>query len=118
MMGKKQIIEKIKDLLEERDTTNYHLINQFFNLLFWKDYSDGHVNVGDRSNILEEIKKATIEKDYGEGNEYNLDTKKILPFINKIRNQIGLKELTTELNDCLMEMTTEVKKEIIMKRLE
>ncbi len=118
MIGRKKIKEEIEDLLEEMDMNNYKLINQFFNLLFWKDYGEGHVDEKDKSNILLEINKATIEKDYGSGNEYDLDTKKILPFINKIRNQLGLKELTTELGDCLMEMTIEVKKEIIMKKLE
>ncbi len=111
-------VEKIGEILEQTEGKNRRLLDEFFNLLFWKDYQDGHVCVEDRMEISTEIEEATINKYYdGDDNSY-LHTKKILPFINKIRKQIGLKELTTELGDCLMEMTTEIKKEIIMKRLE
>ena len=117
MINKKEIVEKVEELLEEQDINNQFLMEQFFNLLFWKDYKEGHVHPKDKDNIFLEITKATRETNYDGEKSYRLDTKEILPFINKIRKQIGLKELTEELG-CLMEMTTEVKKEIMMKRLE
>lgn len=91
------------------------LMENFLNILFWRDYTDGHIKCGDRSNIFEEIKKATIKR-----SGYKLlDMNKILPFVNKLRKQIGLKELTIKLhNGTLMEMTPEVRKELILKELE
>jgi len=50
------------------------------------------------------------------GKKFNIFVK-TLPFINKLRKQIGLKELTTKLNHCLMEITPEVRKELILKKL-
>ena len=47
-----------------------------------------------------------------------LDTKNILPFINKIRKQIGLPELTDKLDNILMEINDEVRKRLILKGLE
>ena len=117
MINRKEIVERVEDLLEEADTNNRVLMQQFFNLLFWKDYQENHVNEKDKGNIFLEIVEATRETNYDGEKNYHLDTKKIFPFINKIREQIGLKELTEELG-CLMEMTTEVKKEMMLKRLE
>lgn len=108
-MKRKKIIDEIEDLIKERDLQNHYLMNAFFNLLFWKNYSEGYVNVNDKHSILTKISEAT------DGD--SLNTKKILPFVNKIRTQIGLKELTAELDGCLMEITPEVTKRLILKNL-
>jgi len=104
----KELKEEISDLLEEKKMEENNSINSFFNLLFWKNYEKGYVECYDE--ILTEIKEATTNG--------NLDTKKILPFVNKIRKQIGLKELTAELDDILYEITPEITKRLILKRLE
>ena len=108
-----EVKEKINELIEDINYNSKHLISEFLNLLFWKDYSEGHINSGDRLSIFSEIEKATKT-----GNDYFLDTNKILPFINKLREQIGLTELTTKMGNCLMELTDEVRKELIVKELE
>ncbi len=117
-MDKNKIIEGVKDLLDEGQQDDRILMDGFFNLLFWRDYKDGHVKCGDRGRIFEEIKKATKTDFYGEDRSVHLDVDKILPFINKLRVQLGLLELCSTLifND-LVEMTPEVKKELILKEL-
>lgn len=104
-----ELKEKISDLLEERKRLERSVINNFFNILFWKNYNEGYIDVKDRHSILDEIEKAT--------NGDFLNAKKILPFVNKIRKQIGLKELTAELDGCLMEITDEVRKRLILQGL-
>ena len=109
---KENIKEKINDLIEEKETSERALINNFFDILFWKNYSEGYVNFQDKRDIFKEIKNAEIKDNF-------LDTKKILPFVNKIRKQIGLKELTAELNEgYLQEITPEVMKKLIVRGLE
>lgn len=98
-------LEKIQEAIESERATSRQLINCFFNLLFWKNHGEGYVNVNDKGKIIDEIKNST-------------DTEKILPFVNKIRKQIGLPELTIKLNNILMEMTDEVRKRLILKGLE
>jgi len=94
------------------------LLDDFLNLLFWKNYTEGYVDIKDRDNIFKEIRKATKTNDYGDGEYDSLDTNKILPFINKIRKQIGLKELTNKLMvGTLIEVDDEVRKELILKEL-
>lgn len=110
--------EKISDLIDNHATDERCLFNEFLNILFWKDYKEGHIDVKDKDSIFGKIKEATKEHGTDCETYYSLDTKKILPFINKIRKQIGLKELTLELHhNCLMEMTEEVKKELMLKKL-
>jgi len=105
--------QKITELIEDIEFENIKLMNEFFNLLFWKDYSKGHINIEDKVIIWKEINNAKTNKEF-----IGLDTKKILPFVNKIRKQIGLKELTNELyNGTLLEITDEVRKELILKKL-
>jgi len=106
-----ELKEKISDLIEDEKMKDWTSIGSFFNLLFWKNYTEGYVDVKDKNSILTEIKNATINGD--------LDTEEILPFVNKIRKQIGLKELTTKLeNGWLAEITDKVRKELIIKALE
>ena len=105
-----KLINEIEELIEDNEMKNYSLMNSFFNILFWKNHSEGYLNINDKQNILKEIEKATK-------GEY-LDTEKILPSINKIRKQIGLKELTLKLNNTLIEITPEVEKLLILKELE
>jgi len=107
-----ELKETINELIDGYEMNYRMLINKFFDILFWKNFSGGYLNVEDKGSILEEIEKA--KRKY---HEYTLDTEKILPFINKIRKQIGLPELTLELNNSLMEITEEVRKELILRRL-
>ena len=106
--------EAINELIDDYNIGYKILINDFFNLLFWKDFHSGHVDIEDKHRILEEIGKA--KKRYHEDN-FTLDTEKILPFINKIRKQIGLPELTLEIDNMLMEIDDSVRKELILRRL-
>ena len=115
-----KIIEKVRDELEQAQRDERYLMGEFFNLLFWKDYGGGHVVFKDEENIFEEIKKATKETNYDGEESVRLDTNKILPFINKIRKQLGMFELSNTLfgGGTLMERTPEVTKELILKGLE
>ena len=115
-----KIIQKVKDELEKENQNDRYLIGEFFNLLFWKDYGSGHVDVKDKGNIFKEIEEAT-KTYHDEGDEsVRLDLEKILPFINKIRKQIGLMELSNTLfgGGTLMERTPEVDKHLILQELE
>ncbi len=119
-MDKEGIIEGVKDLLDKGQQDDRALMEQFFNLLFWRDYKDGYVNIKDKDNIFVKIKETGEIKHYGD-DEYtiNLNTDKILPFINKIRKQIGLLELDNTLYaGTLIERTPEVEKKLILKELE
>ena len=107
-------LEKIREAIENERVSSRQLINHFFDILFWKDYSKGYVKTTDKSIIVDEIEKSTSA--FPDVNL--LDTKKILPFINKIRKQIGLPELTTKLNNSLQEIDEEVRKKLILKGLE
>ena len=118
-MDKDKIIEGVKELLDKGQQNDRMLMEEFFNLLFWKDYKGGHLDLKDKSNIFAEIKKATEIRDYGDGEYPTLVMEEILPFINKIRKQIGLLELTNSLySGTLMERTPEVEKELILEELE
>lgn len=104
-------------MVEFKDTKQK--MDGFLNLLFWRDYKDGHISCKDRSCIFEKIKEATTHNYYEDEESVSLDTKKILPFINKIRKQIGLLELTNSLySGTLLERTPEVERELILKELE
>lgn len=117
-MDKEKIIEEVKELLDKGQQGDRMLMSEFFNLLFWKDYKGGYVDIKDEDNIFEEIKEATEIEDYGDGEYPRLDVDKILPFINRLREQIGLLELTNSLYaGTLMERTPEVEKELILKEL-
>jgi hypothetical protein len=117
-MNREKLIGEFGELIDEIGSEDDRLMNEFFNILFWKDYSSGYLNEEDKQDIISEIKKCSKEYDYGEdGKGVNLDTEKILPFINRLRVKIGLPELTLELNHCLMELTDEVKKALVIKNL-
>ncbi len=117
-MEKDKIIEGVKDLLDKGQQDDRTLMSEFFNLLFWRDYKGGYVDIKDKDNIFTKIKEATEIEDYGDGEFPRLDMREILPFINKLRKQIGLLELTDRLySGTLIEMTPEVKKELILKEL-
>lgn len=113
-MRNDKTIEDIKEILENEEMIIYRGIDKFFNLLFWKNYGEGYVNVEDKSNIFKEIKINL--KEYGDYTDLN--SKGILPFINKIRKQIGLPELTNKLDNILQEITPEIRKKLILKGLE
>jgi hypothetical protein len=117
-MNREKLIGEFGELIDEIESEDNSLINEFFNILFWKDYFSGYLDINDKQNILSEIKKCSEEYDYGEdGKGVKLDTEEILPFINRLRVKIGLPELTLELNHCLMELTDEVRKELILQEL-
>lgn len=113
MIEIKGILNNVEEVLTNDLKEQDDLINQFFDLLFWKNYANGYVNPEDKQKILSEIKNSQ-DKMY---NYSKLDTKKILPFINKIRRCINLPELTLEFGHGLLEMTPRVKKEIMIRRL-
>jgi len=117
-MKKEEIVEEIKGLLDKSQQDDRILMGEFFNLLFWRDYKDGYVGCEDRQNIITEIRKHTRRNGYN-GDEYvSLDTNKILPFVNKIRKKINLPELDNTLySGTLLEVTPEVRKELILKEL-
>lgn len=114
-----KIIEKIRDELEKDKQDDRMIMDNFLNLLFWKDYGSSHVDCKDRGEIFKQIEEATEIEDYGDGEYPRLDTNGILPFVNKIRKQLGLFELTNELfgGGNLMERTPEIEKELILKEL-
>ena len=119
-MEKEKIIRGVKDLLDKGEQDDRALVDKFLNLLFWRDYGNSHVDCKDRGNIFEEIEKATNFQIFPNDDENYaiLDTGKILPFVNKIRKQLGLLELDNTLfSGTLMEMTPEIKKELILKEL-
>lgn len=115
----KIIEEIIREELEKEIQDNRILMSEFFNLLFWKDYKGSYLNENDKSNIFKEIEEATRIWNYDGEESIRLSIEKILPFVNKIREQIGLKKLTTYLyTGTLMERTPEVDKQLILKELE
>ena len=113
-MRDEKTIKAIKEVLEDFKYENYRLFQDFFNLLFWKNHTEGYVSYEDRTKILEEIEKNTTEHK----GDINLNAEKILPFVNKIRKQIGLPELTNKLDNILQEITPEIRKKLILKGLE
>lgn len=114
-MRSEETIEAIKEVLAYERADTHHIISSFFNLLFWKNYANGYVNVEDKNSILNEIVKHSEERHKEDG--LSLDTYGILPFINKIRKQIGLPELTNELDNILQEITPDIRKRLILKGL-
>ena len=119
MKGVDKIIERVREELEKDKRDNRRLVDSFFNLLFWKDYGGNHVDINYKSNIFKEIEEATKMENYDGEESLRLDTEKILPFINKIRKQLGMLELTNKLfgGGNLMERTPEVDKQLILKEL-
>lgn len=118
-MDKDKIIEGVNNLLDKGQLEDRALMDSFLNLLFWKDYKDGHVNYKDRENIFTQIKEATTKCYYDDEEYVDLNVDKILPFVNKIRKRLGLLELDNTLyRGTLLERTPEVEKRLILKELE
>ncbi len=94
-MEENKTLESIKEAIEKQEQSFRYRLDSFFNLLFWKNYGEGLVKAEDKTAILSEIEKATRIDYYDETEQSSLDAKKILPFINKLRKQLGLEELFT-----------------------
>ena len=109
-MRDEKTIESIKEVLYLEKFEFDNRLNSFFNLLFWKNYSNGYVNSIDKNSIVREIDNNADEE--------RLSTSGILPLVNRIRNQIGLPELTDKLDNIIQEVTPEVRKKLILKGLE
>ncbi len=115
-----KIIGNIKEELEKDKQDDRMLMDEFLNLLFWKDYGSSHVDCKDRGEIFKQIKEATKIENYDDEECPRLDTNEILPFVNKIRKQLGLLELANNVfgSGTLFERTPEIEKELILMELE
>lgn len=107
----KALIEEIGESIEEHNRERNSLMMNFFSILFWKNYGEGYVY----PKLIDEI-FVSIEEAQNQSVPLHLNN--ILPLINKIRKNIRLPELTTEYDGfTLMELTSEIKKDIMLKKL-
>lgn len=105
-----KIIEEIKCLVERDKNSDKNLMQSFFDILFWKNYNNGYLPVGMKEEIFEQIKKNSETSYYDNDFEFlDLNTKKILPFINEIRKNINLPVLRLCKGNYFVEDTQENK---------
>ena len=100
--------EEVKELIERKEMEQKRISEEFFRLLFWKNYSHGYIDGSELHRINHEIKSATemIWSGDEDGSKVpNLSTVKILPLINELRARINLPKLVLQNGQFLIQET-------------
>ena len=89
-----EIVDKITESLDEVETAHRLFLEELFNLLFWKDYIDGHVSYELKSKLIG-LYKYYVKIDHGNESYFTFDPNKmneVYSIINEVRSKIGLTE--------------------------
>lgn len=86
-----ELIESIKSLIDTSEFHKRYVLDNFLNILFWKDYSEGYIS----SELKKEIFRLTetVKVEGGDESYIVWDTEKGMEIANKIREKIGLPKL-------------------------
>ncbi len=100
--GEEELKEMFSTALDKQRNKAQYAIDQFLNILFWKDYKDGYVSYELRQDIYK-VLDTVKTKHYGEDECINIDQEKAIIVANVIRKKIGLPQLKIE-HGTLMEI--------------
>jgi hypothetical protein len=100
-----ELIKILSPLLYKQRFRRYFAIDSFLNILFWKDYSSGYITPQLRQEIHDTLD--TVKECGPKDEPYHIiDTEQAVEVANKIRVQIGLKQLKMESGGFLSEIQT------------
>lgn len=86
------ILDDVEKIIEDEHERVQLFLQELFNLLFWKDFREGYVNLDTRYELIGLIDCYTKRKS-GCDEWYGFDDLDyVYSVINKVRNMIGLKE--------------------------
>lgn len=86
------VLDDVERIIEDEHEMVKLFLGELFNLLFWKDYRAGYVEIDTRHELIELIDCYTKRKS-GCDEWYGFDDLNyVYSVISKVRNMIGLKE--------------------------
>lgn len=88
----RSVLDDVERIIEDEHDMVKLFLSELFNLLFWKDYRAGYVEIDTRYELIDLIDCYTKRK--SESDEwYGFDDcDHVYSVISKVRNMIGLKE--------------------------
>lgn len=86
------VLDDVERIIEDEHDMVKLFLGELFNLLFWKDYREGYVDIDTRCELLGLIDCYTKRKS-GSDEWYGFDDlDHVYSVISKVRNMIGIKE--------------------------
>lgn len=86
------VLNDVERIIEDEHDMVKLFLGELFNLLFWKDYREGYVDIDTRHELIALIECYTKRKS-GSDEWYGFnDFERVYCVINKVRSMIGIKE--------------------------
>lgn len=86
------VLNDVERIIEDEHDMVKLFLRELFNLLFWKDYREGYVDLDTRYELIELVDYYTKRKS-GDDEWYGFDDfDHVYSIISKVRNMIGIKE--------------------------
>ncbi len=86
------VLNDVERIIEDEHDMVKLFLGELFNLLFWKDYREGYVDIDTRHELIALIECYTKRKS-GSDEWYGFnDLERVYGVISKVRSMIGIKE--------------------------